>query len=63
MTPTVRRHPRTLAEAWQRPPAPSGGAFGVLGPYRRRRGWAWRVAGWVACAVLIGAWAWVQRKV
>ena len=60
MTPTVRRHPRTLAEAWQRPPAPSGGPFGVLGPYRRRRGWAWRVAGWALGVALVGLGVWAR---
>ena len=57
MTPTVRRHPRTLAEAWQRPPA----SFWITGPYRRRRGRAWRIAGWVLGVALLGFGVWIQR--
>lgn len=47
--PSSRRHPRTLAEAWQRPPARSST---IAGPYTRPpRRW-WRLA--ALCALAAG---------
>ena len=56
---TTRRHPRSIAEAWMRPPARQST---LQGPYRRRPGvcWGrWAYAGLVlaliaACGVLLG---------
>ena len=59
MTYTTRKHPRTLAEAWQHPPARQ---TTLTGPYRRREPicWGrWTYAGLVllslaSCTLLVG---------
>lgn len=45
---TTRRHPRTLAEAWQHPPARQST---LMGPYRRREPIRW--GRWLYLGVLV----------
>lgn len=52
MTPSVRKHPRTTREAWQRPPARQ---TTFTGPYVRPPGRLARAAHWLALLAAFAA--------